>query len=702
MMARICVCAMLLIGLVISTVQAQPAAEGWTPELMLKVRRIGHVRPSSLFYYVAYTVTEAVMTEDRSEFVSQIWMASGDSRVGGKPTQLTFAAKSSTNPNWSPDGRFLAFTSDRSGKSNLYRLSTFGGESEQLTDVKSGVGLFAWSPNGKQIAFVMTDPLSDSDDKASKSKDDFRWVDRDFKMDRLHLLSVEKDKDGKRETRLLTPGNFTIGLAARPGGGSFDWSPDGKSIVFAHRKTPLADDWPTSDVSIVDVATGQIKSLAASGASEFSPLFSPDGKFVAMVVSDEPPSWAGNYSLQVIDVGGEVTKTLPSTPDRQPTLIGWSNDGTRLFFSETHGTLNRLSAINVESGKIDDLYSGDKLLRSFELNPKGPAFDVTGKASQRARETFGFVLEAPQRAPEACVARIDEFATKRPNDFAPNQVSRANAHLPKKAPLGNVEVIHWKSTDGQEIEGLLTYPVDYQAGTRVPLLLQIHGGPTGVFVQSFAGNAGNYPNAAFAARGFALLQPNPRGSSGYGKEFRFSNYQDWGGGDFRDLMAGVDHVIEKGVADPERLGVMGWSYGGYMTSWTITQTRRFKAASVGAAVTNLVSFTGTADIPGFLRDYLGGEPWDDVSLYRARSPLFQAKGVTTATLVQHGEADVRVPVTQGYEFYNALKQQGAPVEMLVLPRQPHGPTEPRMILKIMQTNLDWFEKHLNGAQAAGE
>jgi dipeptidyl aminopeptidase/acylaminoacyl peptidase len=216
----------------------------------------------------------------------------------------------------------------------------------------------------------------------------------------------------------------------------------------------------------------------------------------------------------------------------------------------------------------------------------------------------------------------------------------------------------------------------------------------GVFVQSFAGTAGVYPNAAFASRGFALLQPNPRGSAGYGKEFRYANYQDWGGGDFRDIMAGVDRVIEMGVADPERMGVMGWSYGGYMTSWTITQTKRFKAASVGAAVTNLVSFTGTADIPGFLPDYFGGQPWDDATLYRARSPVFQAKGVTTPTLVQHGEADVRVPVSQGYEFYNAVKQQGTPAEMLVLPRQPHGPTEPRMILKIMQTNLDWFEKHL--------
>ncbi|TXT38097.1 MAG: peptidase S9 prolyl oligopeptidase [Planctomycetota bacterium] len=649
-------------------VEAQTKSAGWTPELMMTVRRVAHVRPSPDAKRVAYSVAEAVMTEDRSEFVSQIWIANAD---GSNTTQMTFATKSSSNPIWSPDGKWIAFTSDRAGKSNLYRQSVSGGEAEQLTDVKSGVGLFAWNPDGQQIAFVMSDPPTDADDKAAKAKDDFRWIDRNFKMDRLHLVSVEKDKEGQRVPRVLTTGNFSISVAARPGGGSFDWSPDGKSIVFAHRKSPGADDWTTSDISIVDVTSGKVAPLATTGASEFAPLFSPDGKSVALITSDDPPRWAGNYVLQVVSVADRKTRTLPETPDRQPTLIGWSHDGTRLFFTETRGTLNRLSAMQVESGKIEELIAGSDLLRSFELNATGSA--------------FGFVREAPQKAPEACVSPTGRIVA--------TQVSQANSHLPNVS-LGKVEVLQWKSTDGQVIEGLLTYPAGYKPGTRVPLLLQIHGGPMGVFVQSFAGNAGNYPNAAFASRGFALLQPNPRGSAGYGQKFRYANYQDWGGGDFRDIMAGVDRVIEMGVADPERMGVMGWSYGGYMTSWTITQTKRFKAASVGAAVTNLVSFTGTADIPGFLPDYFGGQPWEDLKLYAARSPVLQAKGVTTPTLVQHGEADVRVPVSQGYEFYNAVKQQGVPVEMLILPRQPHGPTEPRMILKIMQTNLDWFEKYL--------
>ncbi len=642
----------------------------WTPELMLSMRRVANVRPSPDAQQVAYSVSEAVMTDDRSEWVSQVWVSSAD---GKNSKQLTFGSKSSSNPIWSRDGEWLAFVSDRTGKSNLFRLRVSGGEAEQLTEVKTGVVAFAWNPDGKQIAFVAADAPTDAEDKAAKAKNDFRWVDRDPKMDRLHVVSVEKDANGNRQPRVLTPGAMTISPAARPGGGMFDWSPDSKSIVFSHRRSPSADDWPNADVSIVDVASGTISPLVNSGAAEFAPLFSPDGKSVALVASSNPPNWAGDYRLQVVSVADRKMRLMPETHDHQPTLIGWTPDSANIYFAETWGTANRVSAMHIESGKITDLYSGDELFRAIELNATSTA--------------FGLVRETPQQAPEAAISATSSFRAVR--------VSAANSHLPQTG-LGKVEVLKWKSTDGHEIEGLLTYPADYRQGERYPLLLQIHGGPMGVWMKTYMGTPGNYPNAAFSSRGYFVLQPNPRGSTGYGKTFRHANYRDWGGGDFRDIMSGVDFVIERGLADAERLGVMGWSYGGYMTSWTITQTRRFKAASVGAAVTNLVSFTGTADIPGFLPDYFGGQPWDESSaaLYRERSPVFRAKGVTTPTLVQHGEADVRVPVTQGYEFYNALKQQKVPVEMLVLPRQPHGPHEPRMMLKIMQTNLELFENHI--------
>jgi dipeptidyl aminopeptidase/acylaminoacyl peptidase len=239
---------------------------------------------------------------------------------------------------------------------------------------------------------------------------------------------------------------------------------------------------------------------------------------------------------------------------------------------------------------------------------------------------------------------------------------------------------------------LLTYPVGYASGQRVPLLVVVHGGPTGVFTQSFIGAASPYPVAVFASRGYAVLRVNPRGSSGYGRDFRYANYRDWGGGDYRDIMSGVDHVIGLGIADSTRLGIMGWSYGGYMTSWVITQSKRFKAASVGAGVTNLMSFTGTADIPGFIPDYMGGEYWDNLDTWRTRSAMFNIKGVTTPTLIQHGERDLRVPISQGYELYNALKRQNVPVKMVVYPRQPHGIQEPKLVLDAMQRNIDWFDR----------
>ena len=643
-----------------------PPADRWTPDEQMTVKPVGGVQVSPDGRRLLFTVNEPVMTADKSEFLTQIWMGNAD---GSGSYQFTFGEKPATNPQWSPDGKWVSFTSSRSGKNNLWLIRPDGGEAEQLTDVKSGVGGYQWSPDGKWIAFTMQDPPSDDEEKKNKAKDDALVVDENIKMSHVWVVPVAKDEKGKRETRQLTKGNFTVGGGF--GGAPFSWSPDGKTIAFAHTATPIANDWPTSDISTVDVASAEIKPLVKTRASESGPVYSPDGNWIAFTASDDPPTWGFTTWVYVIPATGGAPKKLSATFDEQPGLSDWSADGRWLYYTETHGTFTRLSALPVDGGAPRVVSTGENLIFGANLN--------------RSRTHFGIGAQGSDRAPEAYVTPVDRWS--------PVQVSRANAGLPKHA-LGRTEVVRWKSTDGMEIEGVLTYPVGYEKGKRYPLLVIVHGGPAGVFVQSYIAGRGVYPVAAFAAEGFAVLRPNPRGSSGYGKKFRYANYKDWGGGDYRDIMTGVDHVLAMGVADPERLGVMGWSYGGFMTSWIITQTKRFKAASVGAGVTNLLSFTGTADIPGFIPDYFGTEFWDNLDAYRNHSAMFHVKGASTTTLIQHGERDLRVPLSQGQELYNALKRQSVNVRMVVYPREPHGLQEPRHVLRAAKDNLDWFRKHV--------
>ena len=637
--------------------------QAWTPEMQINTKAVGSPRVSPDGKRVVYTVSDAVMTADKSEYVSQIWMATSD---GKENYQVTFGDKSSANPKWSPDGSAIAFTSTRKdNKNNLFVLRLFGGEAEPLTDVKSGIGNFEWSPDGKWIAYSMSDAKSEDEEKNDKARNDFRWVDENFKLARLYVIPVEKDASGKREVKKLTSDDRQVN--------DFNWSPDGKTIIFSHVKSPAVNDWPSADISLVDVATAKVAPFATTAAAETSPLYSPDGKWIVATVSDMPVRWAGNDRIAVYPASGGSPKVLPLSHDGQPNVLGWMPDSNKIMFTETKGTGTALFEADVAANTVTEDNYQNAAIGQVSMTRIGPAFAL----SMVVQKT-----DAPQEV----------FALS-PGARGLTQISHANDSV-AQTPVGKTEIIKWKSKDGREIEGLLTYPTGYVAGTKVPMILNIHGGPTGVFVQSYIGGRGVYPLAAFASRGFAILRANPRGSSGYGTEFRYANIKDWGGMDYQDLMTGVDKVIEMGVADPERLGVMGWSYGGYMTSWIITQTHRFKAASAGAPVTNLMSFNGTADIPNFVPDYFGGQAWEIPEVYAKHSAMFNIKGVTTPTLIEQGDADVRVPISQGYELYNALKQQGVPTRMLVLPRQPHGPTEPRMQLAAMQANLDWFEKYL--------
>jgi dipeptidyl aminopeptidase/acylaminoacyl peptidase len=632
---------------------------------MMRVKTISAVQPSPDGKRMAFAVREAVMGGNRSEYRSQIHVANTD---GSDALQLTQGEKSCDNPQWSPDGASIAFLTNRSGKNNVWLIRLRGGEAWQLSDLPGGVSDLRWAPDGSAIALAARDPDSPEENKAKAAKNDAQVVDEHFHRSRLYVVPVVKGSTGKAKARQLTAGEYHVA--------GFDWSPHAKTIAFAHTPTPRADDWGLSDISVVSISDGAVKPLVHTTAAETAPHYSPDGQWIAFLKSDEPPHWAHDLTVQVVPASGGTPRALAETFNHNPALVGWSADGKQIYYTEAHGTNVRLNSLPLE-GSPQELTHDDGVVTAIGLSP--------------TRTAVGFSFQTTNRPQEVQVSRLD--------NFKPERISAVNRDLPN-LPIGETKVQRWQSGDGLEIEGLLTYPVGYEAGKRYPLVLIVHGGPSGVFSQTYTAGPSQYPVAVFSARGYAVLRCNPRGSGGYGKKFRYANYKDWGGGDFRDLMAGVDRVIRDGIADPDRLGVMGWSYGGYMTSWTITQTKRFKAASVGAGVTNLMSFTGTADIPGFLPDYLGAEPWDDLDVYRKHSAMFNVKGVSTPTLIQHGDKDERVPISQGYELYNALKRQGCPVKMVVYPRTPHGVQEPKLLLDVMKRNVEWFDKYLTSNKAA--
>lgn len=641
-----------------------PAEAGaWTPELALQVRRIRDVTVSPDGERVAFVVEEVDTTGPAPRWESHIRFGPTDESVREFRTR---GGERDGAPAWSPDGSWIGFLSSRgSWGREIWRIRSTGGEAERVTDAPTDVSAFAWSPDGRHVAYLAAEVPAG----ASKADDD-RWEPKvageGWRRTRLHVVPLAPLPAPHPEP--LTPGDVHVtGVFV---GRSFTWSPDGVSIAFSHAPTPDLDAWSSLDLSLVDVETGEIRALAAGPTAEGAPTFSRDGRQVAWFVSDGPGTWAPTGMVHVLrlDEAGGAPRPLAATRDRRPDILGWTPDDQGLVFGEVDGTVRRVGMLPTDGAAPRDLTPSDAMIA-------GPALNAAGTH-------IGFVTEAPNRPPEPAVTTLDPFRPLRIGQIQ---------ELPD-VPMGRTEVIRWSSDDALEIEGLLTYPVGYRAGQRVPLLLVLHGGPPGVFTQRFIGSRGAYPLAAFAARGYAILRPNPRGSGGYGRDFRYANREDWGGGDYRDIMSGVDALIERGVADPDRLGVMGWSYGGYLTARTITQTGRFRAASVGAGITNLISYTGTADIPSFVPDYFDSEFWEREDLWLERSPIHQVERVTTPTLIQHGSDDVRVPTSQGYELYHALRRRGISVEMVVYPGEPHSLRAPEALLDAMHRNLAWFQR----------
>ena len=605
---------------------------------------------------VAYVIRTSDKKENRE--LANIHLVDVNS---GESFRLTAGPKHDHSPRWSPDGKQIAFVSDRKEKPQIWLIRPDGGEAEVLTDSKSGVQGLAWSPDGKRIAYRAADAPSKDEEEKKKKKDDARVADRDLKMSHLWVIDLA-EKKAKR----LTRGRYHVT--------EFAWSPDGKRIACAFSPTPLADDGWKADIAVVPATGGRRTALVRQPGFNGSPRWSPDGKQIAFVSQGGVDDRLAVQQIWLVPArGGKARNLTPKEEDLQGGLT-WSPDGRSGYYTVGRGVATQVHRLSVSSGRTEPAVAGEDVVGGFSLSKDGKA--------------AAFVLQNGKTPPQVCVSALPRGV--------PRPVTHINPHLTQYR-LGRKETVRWTSDDGLEIEGLLIKPVGYRRGKRYPLLVSVHGGPTGAFLNTFdPGPPRPYPLAVFAERGYAVLLPNPRGSVNYGDAFKRANYRDWGGGDYRDIMTGVDAMISRGIADPDRLGMMGWSYGGYMTAWAVTQTDRFEAVSVGAGVANLYSMYGSNDISGYLLAFFGAVPWRDPEEYARHSALTFVDQVKSPVLIQHGERDVRVPFTQALEFHQALKDRKIQTELVIYPRQGHGLGEPRLVMDAMQRNLDWFDRWVLG------
>ncbi len=640
---------------------AASADDRWTPALSMRYLGVSGVAISPDGSRVAYVVREPLMEGEKSEYLSHIWVAASD---GSRNAQFTRGESSASGPAFSPDGEWLAFTTARSGSNQIWVIPMGGGEARQVTEAKPGVGQFRWSPDGGAFAFVMRDPQTEEEEKATKEKRDVILVDQNFKFGHIYTVSFDPASTETAEATRVTEGEFHVT--------GFDWSPDGAQFVFAHQADPRINTGRlTGDIALVPAGGGDVRQLVTGPGVESSPRWSPDGSLIAYGSTGSQIEPVGLADLYVVDPETGESRMLPETPNRSVFIAAWSADSDEVYLNEMLGTTRHVIAVPVDGGAIRQLTEGDGVVGSIAMATGAGRLALTWETTDQPGEVY--------------VTGMD--------DFAPTRISAVNVDAPRPA-MGRTELLAWEAPDGTPVEGLLTYPVDYEEGTRVPLILNVHGGPAGVFAQSFTGSPSIYMIQYFAQEGMAVLRPNPRGSTGYGKEFRYANFMDWGYGDLSDLLAGVDEVIDMGVAHPDSLLLMGWSYGGYMTSFAVTQTDRFRAASMGAGLPNLVSMVTTTDIGDYLVGHLGGEYFDDYETYEKHSAIYHIKNVTTPTQVIHGALDLRVPFTQGQEFYTSLMRMGVDTEFVVYPRTPHGPREPKFLMDVSERILVWFNKYL--------
>lgn len=645
----------------------------FTIDDMLRVAMFDELRIAPDGSRLAFTVTRAVGDDLRS----RIYMADA---AKGAAHAVTPEDAQCEKPRLSPDGARLAYLVQGDEDTDLVLARPDAGHAKRLLHGRFDIADMAFSPDGKALFLAMTAQAKTANSRLDGCDAEVEVLDAFEGNTGLYLLPLS----GHAAPRLVV-GDREVG--------GFAVSPDGRRVAYetVPPDTPprgrrgaavpggaAGRDAAQSDIALVDVATGKSVLLAGSDDSETTPCFSPDGATVGYVATQAPGFYYSAARVMLVPAAGGAPRALAQTPNARPELLGFSASGDAVYVRETSGTGAVLLALPVNGG------------------PPRPVSDTPHVVSQATLAASGkalaLVLTDSDLPPEVYVSPVGRFV--------PRAVSEVNKEY-RAFRLGRTEVVRWRAPDGVEIEGLYTHPVAPGEGPP-PLLVELHGGPAVAADRQYLGALNYYPLAVFGERGYALFQPNVRGSDGYGADFRKASLGDWGGKDFADLQSGLDALVARKLADPERLGVMGWSYGGYLTAWAIGHTDRFKAASIGAGITNLVSQSGSMDLPDFIPLYFGGEAYERFDVLFDHSPLKYAAAIKTPTLFQHGVADERVPFTQSLELYTALSRLGVTTRLAAYPRSGHDITEPALIRDLMTRNLDWFARFAPSGQAAAE
>ncbi|HET6201555.1 MAG TPA: prolyl oligopeptidase family serine peptidase [Planctomycetota bacterium] len=650
-----------------------PAARPLRVEDLFGIRDVADPRVSPEGKWVAFTVTTHDLKKDESD--TDIFMVPLE---GGEAVRLTTSPKPESHARWSPDGRSLAFLSGREGKkAQVWLLDRRGGEAAKLTDFPGGVSDFSWSPDSKRLALVVSDPDPDEPEEeggeaaAGKEK-------KTPKPIVIRRLQFKRDGEGylrevRKHVHLI---EIATKKAVQVTEGPYDddepvWSPDGRLLAFSSNRTPEPDSNDNSDIFVIEARPGPSpRTVTTSPGPDRSPIFSPDGLRIAYLAGPPPEDlWYGITSLASVAVDGSASLVLTAGMDRNVSSPRWAPDGKSvLFLLEDGGNVHLASA--PPGGNTHDLtFAGDREVSAFDVGPRG---ELVALASE------------PNLPAEVFAAGEKGW----------NRLTKTNDAYLAGIRLGPVRRFAAKSRDGTAIDAFLTLPPDAPEGARLPAILRIHGGPAAQYSTEF-----NFEWQLLAAHGYAVVAANPRGSSGYGRDFSRAIWADWGNRDFEDVTAAVDAAVERGVADPDRLGVGGWSYGGILTNYVLTKTDRFKAAVSGASEVNYLADYGTDHYQREWEVELG-LPWRNAALWMRLSPFFQVERIVTPTLVMGGADDLNVPLLNSEQLYQALRRLGRETELVVYPGQGHAIGKPSYWKDRLERYLAWYDRHLKAGPSS--